>query len=416
MSARVCADATAPVSYADAHARMLEAYQAGNYATMADRVRSALALRPDYPPMLYNLAVAEALGGHSDAALGLLSRLAAMGLEFPAADDEDLASLRGLGDFPRLRAAFAVNSRPTGSARVTFTIDDGHFIPEGLAYDSGREAFLLGSIRSGRVARIARDGAVSLWSAADEAAGLSAFGMAMEPGGDHLVVAYNAAREHAQPSAAVPELSGIAWLNAADGKLRKFCALDEAEAGAVLGDVFIPMGGTIYVADSVGGAVYELARDDCRYSVLVQAGRLFSPQGMTASADGSQLYIADYRGGIFVLDIDSGGLSRLAAPENATLYGIDGLYRKGVWLIGVQNGLMPHRIVALRLAEEGKAIDELRVLAANLPQFDEPAQGAIVGESFHFIANSHWNRFDGEARLPPENTLSGPVVLAVPLP
>ena len=49
----------------------------------------------------------------------------------------------------------------------------------------------------------------------------------------------------------------------------------------------------------------------------------------------------------------------------------------------------------------------------NLPEFDEPNLGVIRDGELLFIANSHWNRFDRDGKLPTD--LTGPVVLALGL-
>ena len=102
---------------------------------------------------------------------------------------------------------------------------------------------------------------------------------------------------------------------------------------------------------------------------------------------------------------------RVAASIND--YGIDGLYRHGNELIAIQNGARPHRVVALQLSENGVAISGSRLLASNLEQFDEPTLGVIRGGDFYFVANSHWNRFDRENKLP--DGLSGPIILRLSL-
>jgi len=73
----------------------------------------------------------------------------------------------------------------------------------------------------------------------------------------------------------------------------------------------------------------------------------------------------------------------------------------------------PHRVAALRLSDNGLAITGSRMLAANLEQFDEPTLGVVRGDDFYFVANSHWNRFDDENKLP--DGLTGPIVLRVKL-
>ena len=88
-------------------------------------------------------------------------------------------------------------------------------------------------------------------------------------------------------------------------------------------------------------------------------------------------------------------------------------YRHGDRLIAIQYGIRPHRVTAYDLNEKGDGIVAAYILAANLPEFDEPTLGAIHGDSFYFVANSHWNRFDRENRLP--EGLSGPIVLELEL-
>ena len=100
-------------------------------------------------------------------------------------------------------------------------------------------------------------------------------------------------------------------------------------------------------------------------------------------------------------------------PERTSAYGIDGLYRYGDELIAIQNGIRPHRVVAFTLSDDGGAVTASRVLAANLADFDEPTLGVVSGGDFYFVANSHWNRFDRENRLPDD--LSGPVILKLDL-
>ena len=100
-------------------------------------------------------------------------------------------------------------------------------------------------------------------------------------------------------------------------------------------------------------------------------------------------------------------------PASVSDYGIDGLYRHGGRLIAIQNGIQPHRVTAFSLSEDGTEIISARILAMNLPEFDEPTLGTVVGDDFYFVANSHWNRFDANNSLP--QGLTGPIVLRIPL-
>ena len=73
----------------------------------------------------------------------------------------------------------------------------------------------------------------------------------------------------------------------------------------------------------------------------------------------------------------------------------------------------PHRVVGLTLSGDGLQVTASRVLARGLEQFDEPTLGVVQGDTFYFVANSHWNRFDREGNLPAD--LTGPVVMKVSL-
>ena len=181
----------------------------------------------------------------------------------------------------------------------------------------------------------------------------------------------------------------------------------------VLGDLVIADDDTIYTTDSIDGPVYRYSIANKAFSTLVPKGVFGSPQGLVLDESGEFLYVADYIGGLYRVRLDDGSVERLAVPKTITDYGIDGLYRHGGRLIAIQNGIQPHRVVALTLSEDGGAIESSETLAMNLPQFDEPTLGTIVGDDFYFVANSHWNRFDENNELPAD--LTGPIVLKVSL-
>ena len=130
-------------------------------------------------------------------------------------------------------------------------------------------------------------------------------------------------------------------------------------------------------------------------------------QGLVADKTGRYLYVSDYVGGLFRIALADNTVERVVADESTSLFGIDGLYRYGNKLIAIQNGIRPHRVIEFALSEDGLEVTDSRVLARNLPDFDEPTLGTIVGDEFFFVANSHWNRFDRDGNLP--DSLAGPV-------
>jgi hypothetical protein len=98
-----------------------------------------------------------------------------------------------------------------------------------------------------------------------------------------------------------------------------------------------------------------------------------------------------------------------------TLLGIDGLACYQDRLIAVQNGVPPQRILQFHLNEARDAIVATDVLEANNPLFQEPTSGTVVGDTYIYIANSQWNRFDAEGQLPDASELERPLLLKIDL-
>ncbi|MCB0312791.1 MAG: hypothetical protein KDH84_05935, partial [Calditrichaeota bacterium] len=61
-------------------------------------------------------------------------------------------------------------------------------------------------------------------------------------------------------------------------------------------------------------------------------------------------------------------------------------------------------------------IEQIEVLEANHPEFDEPTLGVISGNIFYYIANSQWgSTLDQQGKLRPESELKFPLVLKMGL-
>ena len=161
----------------------------------------------------------------------------------------------------------------------------------------------------------------------------------------------------------------------------------------MLGDVTLGPDGTVYVA---GGDLLQLRPGGAALEVLLPAGLMRSPQGMAVTPDGAALIVADYSSGLWRVDRASGAAVRLAAPPNASLIGIDGLISDGRFLYALQNGVAPQRVMKLRPDAAWSRIEAVDLLAANLPQLDEPTTGLVRDGELVFVSRSQWSDFDGE--------------------
>jgi sugar lactone lactonase YvrE len=131
---------------------------------------------------------------------------------------------------------------------------------------------------------------------------------------------------------------------------------------------------------------------------LTAPGTLGSPQGMVISPDARTLIVADYPSGLWRVDASTGAASRLPTPDGVSLIGVDGLIGDDRRLFAVQNGVAPQRILRLDLNADWTAVEAVEVLAANLPEIDEPTTGVMLDGALIFVARSQWSEFDGEGR------------------
>ena len=387
------------------------AHAAKDYARMEAELREALKLRPAHPTATYKLASAQALRGQSEAALDTLSGLADMGLAFDPYADPDYAALKGVRGFSSIRRAFARNrDDPRGDAERVFRLKSPTFIPEGIAFDPERRHFYVGSVHERRIVRVLRDDTELEFAGPDRL--WAVFGMSADEERDLLWVT----------TAAIPEMkdarpdelgkTAIVGFRLKSGEQKHRFVLDE-KGEHRLGDVIVHKG-RLYATDSRGGLLYVVDPKDGVFKALTRPGELSSPQGLVVSRDEDYLYIADYTQGLYRYAFDGGKLERLEVAKGISVYGIDGLYRYRNDLLVIQNGITPHRVARLELADRGRKVRHLRVLAANLKAFDEPTLGVVVDKDFYFIANSQWDKFDDQGRLPPPDTLRRPQIMRIP--
>ena len=284
----------------------------------------------------------------------------------------------------------------------------GDFVPEGIA-TFGTD-LILGSVRQGYIERIGNDPATL--SHPEMAGHWSVFGMRVGSDGGLWYA-----------SAAVPEfinvnevnigLTGLFRLDLNTGETTVRAVLPRTDTARVLGDLVFADDDTIYATESLTGALYHYSISENEFTEVIAPGQLRSMQGLVLDESGDYLYVADYVGGLFRVRLEDYSIERVVGDETTNLFGIDGLYRYGDELIAIQNGIRPNRVAAFQLADDGLTVTGTRVLARNLPQFDEPTLGTLFGDSLLFVANSHWNRFDREGNLP--GGLEGPIVLEIGL-
>ncbi len=392
--------------YGDARTEMVAAYQAAEFETMEAAAMRALDARPGYPGALFNLALAQVLNDRAYASLATLDRLAELGIDYGVDGMDEFEAVRATPGWAAYADRVAGLKKPVGSAAVAFRYEADAFVPEGIAVGSDGSLYL-GSIRYGDIVRLSGGGAETV-STAKDAGHWSVYGMRLI--GDTLWYVSSAIEQFAGEKGDRAGHTGLFALDTRSGETEFKAALPKNGGRQVLGDLAVAGDGTLFLSDQTDGVVYRY--DTGGFEPLTERGAIRSPQGIVI-ADERSLYVADYIGGLYRVELATGRPTRIGSPADTSLYGIDGLYAYKNSLIAIQNGIRPNRVVQLELSDDGLAVTNSRILAMNLEHFDEPNLGEVVGDRFYFIANSHWNRFDRDGNLP--EGLEGPVVLRLDL-
>ncbi len=390
------------------------AHERKDYAKFLDLSRKVVEKAPRSVGALYNLACAQALAGARLEAITTLDRLADRGVAFDLSADADFESLRSSPELQEIVRKMTALAEPLGSSTVAFTLPDKTLITEGVAFDPRSGDFFVSSIRQRKILRVSKGGASTDF---------------LEPrDGFYSMVALDVDSSRNvlwASSHASPQMEGyrdeeegrsfVVELDLATAKVLRRIEPPELSPAAHLSDLAVGPKGELAVADPYTGRIYLLPAGADSLRVLVDSGSLASPQGIAWAPDGDSLFVADYTQGIARVEVPEGTVQVLDVPKDSVVTGIDGLVWAGGSLVGIQNGVRPHRVARHRLDPSFERVEEVIVLERGHPSFDEPTLGVRVGVDLYYVANSQY-RFVGDDGTLDLARLQRPVILRAPLP
>lgn len=388
-----------------ARTEAVSAANAGDLAAAAVRLAEADALVPNHPLVIQMRARVAAADGKTAESIEQWDRYADLGLVADPASVPAFAAVTADPAYQAVADRFAANRAPVGRLEVLATLDQP-VIAENVVRDSERRRLLVSTVRGRTILQIADDGEATPYLVADaEVAGI--FGLALDPERGLLWATASGLAMAGPLPEELTDRTELLKIDLASGRLlARFPQTDDARRS--FGDLAVGPDGAVYVSDSIGGEIFRLPVGGAGLERLVAAGALRSPQGLAIAPDGQALIVADYTSGLYRLDPTTGEVFPVAAPE-VTLIGIDALVRDGDRFLVVQNGTNPQRVMSLRLDSAASTVLEARVLAANLPEMDEPAGASVVDGHLLLVATGQMSAYgeDGaERRTPP------PIIIA----
>ncbi len=388
-----------------------ESYQAKDFSKAADYMEKALELGPERPGTMYNLACFYSLAGQKTKAFFYLEKLADIGVDYGVAGDSDFDNIRDTDEFRNLSAVFEKIHRPVENSQIAFRLDRKDLLTEGIAFDPGFGSFYVSSVHLRKIVKIDKTGKAIDFISSGQDGIWSVLAIKIDSTRKTLWACAAALPQGIDYSGTDAGSSGIFKYDLNTGRLLKKYILSGNPDPHNLNDLVIAEDGNIYITDTGIHAVYSISPLTDKLELLTPPGSIYAPGGIAVSGEGSRLYIAAYRDGIYIVDISSKAISKLGHSEDITLSGIDGLYFYNSSLIAIYNGIVPHRVSRLFLSDNSDMVVKSEILEMNNPNFDEPTLGVIADGSFYYIANSQWGSFNDDGSIFPEEKLKSPVIL-----
>lgn len=398
-----------------AYQEAVRAYEAHDIPSFLRHAREAERLRPTHGGVLSALASAYALAGDTAGAFSTLRRYAALGYTADLNADADLASLRGRPAFDSLGQALRANAAPLVRSHPAFTLAERDLLTEGIAYDPSTRTFLVGSVHRGKILRVDARGRATTFAPAGLPGFWAPLGMRVDPARRALWVAASALPQTVGFDSADAGRSGVFRFDLATGALTGRYPIPVDGQPHALGDVVIAGNGDVYATDSRAPAVYRVRAGADSIERFVTSPLFLSAQGLALDAAERTLYVADYSRGLLRVDLATREVRELAAADDVLALGIDGLYLVDGGLIGIQNGVEPHRVVRLRLDAGGNRVQRVELLERARPDYAEPTLGVVVGRDLYYVAASQWEKFRDDGTIDAPETLRPPLVLRLRL-
>lgn len=367
------------------------AYGRKDYAAAKAAIVAALALRPDSPRYLHDLAAFSLRTGDEAGAIAALQRLAALGVTAPIERDPDLAPLQGTPAFRRILQQFAANREPQGEIGTFAELPGRTGVIEGIAFRPRTGDVFLSDVHHRTIWRRDRSGQLTRFTADDEEL-LGIFGLALDEPRGGLWAAL----------AAIPEMAGftpdqkgraaLAEFELLSGEIRRIVPIPDDGREHGLGDLAVASNGTVYATDAKAPTIWKLNVDAEDFEKVADSPLFSSLQGIVLMD--RLLVVADYGNGLFTVDPVSGAIKALAPPKDTTLLGLDGLVAIPGGLVATQNGTDPQRVLRIALSPALDAITDVSVIAAGLPYLTDLTLVTLVNDRPTVIAGSGWDGFD----------------------
>ena len=394
--------------------RVGAALRAKDIITAKREAAHAAAAWPTQPAYLWGQAVTAAMASDTPAVRTALAHYAALGLGRDLRADTNVARFIAVRGFEAIVRQHSANRAPMVRSRVRASLADSTFWPEGMDVDARSGALYVASVRHGAVAELAPGKpARELWPRHQKGFG-AILGVRVDPARGVVWATLAGVPQMEGYTQADSAVAALVRVRIVDGVIERRWDLPPIPGGHVLGDLAIGPSGDVFMTDSNEPVLYRLRAGADTLERLTS--RLFrSLQGIAPAPDGRRVYVADYSHGLLLVDLATGAVIRLPDAPHSTSLGCDGIAWHRGTIVAVQNGVAPARVMRYVLDAAGRRIVRANVLDRNLAIADEPTIGAVLGNTFIYVANSQWEKYGDDGTRRVALPLTAPVLLSVRL-
>jgi sugar lactone lactonase YvrE len=371
------------------------------------RIQALRKERPGDGVLVFYEALLRAGLGERGATFDLLRSLKGRKLGLIPAPDTGFGPVWNDPAFQAIRKELADEEPATPVSPVAFRLKDPKLIPEGIAYDSPRKRFFIGSIAQRKIIVMNSQGEAHDFSSPNDKLD-PVLGLTVDSArGALYAVSTNGFEESAKKER---RNLAVRYDLETERLTDRFPATDAAQ----LNDLAIAPDGTLYVTDSESGSLFRKKPEEKTFARFGETGALRGANGIALGDDG-MLYVT-LSTGIASVDLKTGAPTRLPQPDNVVTGGCDGLYWHDGDLLGVQNSTNPGRVIRIALGAKGTRITGLTVLQSHHhPDFDEPTTGTLANEALNVIGNSYVSHYQPNGSIKDVDQLKGTAIVAVPL-
>lgn len=405
-----------PNHYPSLQGMLIRSFGEENYPESARILTHALSLRPYDGVLMSQLVAVYALQQERSKAYNLMLVMQQQGLAFDFDQLPQTEKIRDTESYTYINNLLKKASDEYVNSQLAFRIPADVVLPEAIAWDSKTNHFAIGTVADAKIMLLDDKG--------QPVEGAPEFAM-RTPMGVFDIVIDSERRELLATTTAVGQQVGYKQSDYGKNALLRF-DLDSGQLKAEysvlpdgqphgLGSLALASDGTVYVADLRSPFLYFLAPDSSQLELLAGGPALPNVRGIALNEAQNVLYVADQNRGLALIDLNDRKPYLLGVPEKLNLGGIEGIDFWNNYLVIIQPGMNPNRVMQLELSPNGRAVGTAIALEANHPEYHAPNYGVVANNNYYYMASSHWTAFDLQGNRLPGSALSPVPVLQLAL-